>query len=277
MSEESRWVGSRKDFPEERVSYSVLKELEKCPAAAIYKKYNKTPPTPTMEFGSAVEDILFGSTPPRVVAHSTEKSKLTKEFKAAKAEALKTDDQVLYLDQETFDTAHDCADQVSATSLWNTYMVGGEMQRSVAGVLVMESGDERQNVANIIDVVVHMNDDHGSLPVALIDLKVIADPSPHAFRNQVDRMRWDVQAASYVRMVEEITGRRVPFFWFVVQNSAPWNVAMYRIDEKWLDNAEATFERWVWEWHAWKNEEIVGQAMELNSQPVTLVTPPWRT
>ena len=83
----SRWVTGRKQFPQDRVSYSILKEMDKCPAEAIYKKHNKTAPTPAMEFGSAVEDILFGPEEPRVKEHNNPmKSKLTKEFKEAGGE-----------------------------------------------------------------------------------------------------------------------------------------------------------------------------------------------
>jgi hypothetical protein len=182
----------------------------------------------------------------------------------------------IYLDAETGKSLGKCLDAVKETTLWKEHMMEGEeFHYNKAGILIERIGkDARQCVANIIDVVGWGD----NLEVEkIVDLKVVADTTPHAFRNQIDRMRWDVQAASYVRMVEDITGKRVPFYWFVVRNTPPWTCAYYQMDEKWLDAAEDQLVNWIYEWFNWKNEKLDGNARCANVQTVTLSKPPWRT
>jgi len=89
-------------------------------------------------------------------------------------------------------------------------------------------------------------------------------------------MRWDVQAASYVRQVEAVEGVRLPFSWFVVQSSEPYSCGIYHMADEWVDYAEQDLLTWTIEWAMWKNEDPVGMALSISDEPVTLQRPPWR-
>lgn len=270
----SRYVDSHADFPQDRVSYSILKELDKSPAEALYKKQNPKPASPAMEFGSLVEQLLTEIKDYEV--HPTNASTRTNEFKAAK----ETSKTKLYVDQETYGAAAACSLAVRSTPLWQYYIgdLGtGTNKKQVHGVLmvdVSEEGRYQQCIANVIDI---MRYEHGDdKPMAIYDLKVVADPSPHSFRNQVDRMRWDVQAASYVQMVNEIEMTEVPFFWFAVANTPPHTCAIYEFNDSWNKAAREQLREWAVEWFLWKNEDPSGSALCLAQTPIMLETPPWR-
>jgi hypothetical protein len=280
--EKSRWLKSREYFPEDRVSYSVLKELDNSPADALYRKQNPIVATTAMQFGKAVDACLFGSTEIIVCVHDSPESGRTKGFRTAKEEYMAENPDGIYLTQEHGDTLDECVTAVKSNPLFLEWLGQEGSQHGRAGVLVEDldwGSHERvkqQNVANIIDCVTYDIDDD-PVPTSIIDLKCVADIMPHRFRNQVDWARWDIQAASYVRMVEEIEGIRVPFYWFVVRNSAPWTCAIYEMDSKWLDASEHQLVDWIHQWHAWKNEPIDGIARIANNTVVKLVAPVWRT
>jgi hypothetical protein len=282
------WLDSKKDFPEDRVSYGVLKELAVTPAAALHKKRFPQPPTPAMEFGKAVDALLLQSETTAVAVHHTDKSRLTKEFKEAKADFMESHDDGVYLDKETFAKVDACVLSTVDTPLWKNHMLLREYNKAgilvegvgddkvlreageynKAGILVEGVGDDKvQVVANIIDFYT---------PTAIYDLKCVNDVTEHAFRNQVDRMRWDVQAASYVRMTEAITGNRLPFYWFCVGNAEPWNVAVWKMDDDWIIYSEDQLVRWIDEWAAWKDHEIEREARCVSMDVGCLQRPPWR-
>jgi hypothetical protein len=281
MGEKSRWLKSKEYFPKDRVSYSVLKELDKSPADALYRKQNPITATAEMEFGKAVDAVLFGSTSTIVCVHDSSASSRTNEFKKAKEEYMVENPDGVYLDQKRGDVLDECTTAVKSNPLFLEWLGQEGTKYNRAGVLVEEldygkPASRIQNVANILDCITYDIDDD-PVPTSIIDLKCVSDIMPHRFRNQVDWARWDIQAASYVRMVEEIEGIRVPFYWFVVRSSAPWTCAIYEMDEKWLDASEHQLVDWIHQWHAWKNEPIDGIARIANNTVVKLVAPVWRT
>jgi hypothetical protein len=214
--------------------------------------------------------------------HDSAESARTKGFKKAKEEYTAENPDGVYLTQEAGSALDECTTAVKSNPLFLEWLGQEGSRYNQAGVLVenLEWGNEgavrSQNVANILDCITYDIDDD-PVPTSIIDLKCVADIMPHRFRNQVDWARWDVQAASYVRMVEDIEGIQVPFYWFVVRNSAPWTCAIYEMDSRWLEAADIQLVNWIHQWYDWKNEPIDGIARIANSQVVKLVAPTWRT
>lgn len=274
----SGWLTDRRFFPEDRVSYSILKEMRVSPAAALYKKRNPAPPTPAMEFGKAVDAILFNHKE-MVACHPTLASTRTKEFAKAKEDYKREVPDGVYLDAATWEEAVACVAAIRSTPFWHQHFVDADY--STPGVFCAETQTvhngiatiKQQNVVGIIDAIQH--DGHGT-PIHLWDLKIVADPTPHAFRNQIDRMRWDLQAAVYQRLMSTIENRQLPFGWLAVRSSEPFICQAYEMDDAWLAHAQEELEALIWDWHEWKDQEIDGETLCIALDNMVLFEPPWR-
>jgi exodeoxyribonuclease VIII len=65
----------------------------------------------------------------------------------------------------------------------------------------------------------------------IIDLKTTFDASPEAFSRDIARYKYHLSAAMYSAGFELLTGRKLTDFIFVVvEKSAPYSVAVYRLD-----------------------------------------------
>jgi len=70
----------------------------------------------------------------------------------------------------------------------------------------------------------------------LVDLKTTRDASPEAFARSIARYGYDHQWAFYDRVIEAVTGERTTAFIIVcVENEAPHEVAIYQLEQDWLD------------------------------------------
>ena len=79
---------------------------------------------------------------------------------------------------------------------------------------------------------------------AIVDVKTTKDASPAAFAKDAANYRYDMQADHYTEGVEALTGKRLPFLFLCVENTAPYLVAVYQLDDAAMDrgaraNAEA--------------------------------------
>lgn len=64
------------------------------------------------------------------------------------------------------------------------------------------------------------------------DLKTARDASPHGFQNAVKDHRYDIQQEHYLKARELIVGDRPRFRFIAVENTAPYLVAVYELDEQ---------------------------------------------
>lgn len=79
---------------------------------------------------------------------------------------------------------------------------------------------------------------------AIVDMKTTKDASPRGFAKDAANYRYDMQADYYTDGIEAVTGQRLPFLFLCVENTAPYLVAVYQLDEDAMargarDNAEA--------------------------------------
>jgi exodeoxyribonuclease VIII len=68
-----------------------------------------------------------------------------------------------------------------------------------------------------------------------VDLKTARDASPHGFERAVRDYRYDVQDEHYLKTLELVTGERRPFRFVVVENTAPFLVGVYKLNEQWQE------------------------------------------
>ncbi len=66
---------------------------------------------------------------------------------------------------------------------------------------------------------------------AIVDVKTTKDASPVAFAKDCANYRYDMQADHYTEGVEAVTGKRLPFLFICVENTAPYLVAVYQLDD----------------------------------------------
>lgn len=66
---------------------------------------------------------------------------------------------------------------------------------------------------------------------AIVDVKTTKDASPRAFAKDCANYRYDMQADHYSEGIEAITGRRLPFLFLCVENTPPYLVAVYQLDD----------------------------------------------
>ena len=102
-------------------------------------------------------------------------------------------------------------------------------------------------------------------PNAVIDLKTSADASPNGFGRQAANLGYFMQAAIY-RLLTGVD----KFYWIVVENSAPYNVSVFKPDEESLIAAEAQLYDLIEAFKAWDGEPA-GYAQHVE----TLTLPLW--
>jgi len=78
----------------------------------------------------------------------------------------------------------------------------------------------------------------------IVDYKTALSASPEDFARTIYKYRYDISAAYYMRIVEQVTGRKVrDFFWIVQEKEAPYALSIYRADEEMLAAAHAKCEK----------------------------------
>ena len=71
------------------------------------------------------------------------------------------------------------------------------------------------------------------------DLKTTNDASFHRFQRNVWKLRYDIQAAFYIRAVHAETGRVPRFRWVAVETEYPYLVTVHELSKTALENADA--------------------------------------
>jgi len=85
------------------------------------------------------------------------------------------------------------------------------------------------------------------------DLKTTSDASPRGFQRKVWSLRYDIQAAFYLRAVAAWLGEmshpiKPRFRWVAVETEYPYLVTVHELDKAALDNADALVEQAMTDW-----------------------------
>lgn len=151
-------------------------------------------------------------------------SRLTKAGKEETAAALAAAPGSLFLNGADMKILMDMADGVLAHPA--AYELLGQGGLSEVGMYGERDG---LPVKARLDLIIGLDQDDG--PLIIVDVKTTRDASPDAFREAVDRYGYDAQAAHYGLTVEEVTGREVTdFIFIVVEKSWPYHAGVYRLN-----------------------------------------------
>ncbi len=72
----------------------------------------------------------------------------------------------------------------------------------------------------------------------IVDFKTTESASPHKFQHSINKYRYDIQAAHYLRGLTEINKEHYNFVFIVVEKTAPYAVALYELDNETLFRAD---------------------------------------
>lgn len=191
-------------------SYSTLKAYLKSPLHG----YTQVPPqeTASMRFGSAVDLIVKGDKSFVINPHPDGRTKLAKEWKSEH-------EGKLVLTREEADKAEACASAVLASEAVKSLCLNiYESDKPLFGEL-----DEIQ-VRGLPDWI---------FANTIIDLKTTTGSvEPRSFARVVDNFHYDMQAAMYRHLAEQNGEDSPTFYWIVVENEKPFDVAVYRATDE---------------------------------------------
>jgi len=99
--------------------------------------------------------------------------------------------------------------------------------------------------------------DYSCEPIqTVVDLKSAQDASPYGFKKAITRYSYDIQANWYRRAYQSVTGHYPEFLFLVVENSEPYNCAVYKLSEELLHSAELKINNSLELYKAYLNGEI---------------------
>lgn len=116
--------------------------------------------------------------------------------------------------------------------------------------------------------------------IGLVDLKTARDASIHNFSSSIANLDYHISAAFYFDGYTQVFGREPDNFIFVaVENSPPFNVGWYRLDDEDLELGRAEYKKGLFDIKRWETdrdrtgiEPYGGYPLEVQS----INLPPWR-
>jgi hypothetical protein len=215
----------------ERMSSSGIKQMLRSPAHYRQWKDTPAPPTPAMQFGTAVHTLVFE--PQRVaeciaVMPEDAPERRSTADKAWHAAFARNAAGKVILSAEDFNRAQRAAEAVRSSLGWS--LIGNG---HVETALLWHDADN--------DVLCKAKPDYfASNGSICVDLKTTTDASREAFMRAVWNFRYDIQAAFYMQGLHVALGV-LPhsFVWPVVETVEPFGVAWYRMGHSELEIARA--------------------------------------
>lgn len=245
MSEILQGLAADKYFATRALSKSGLDKFKQSPAH--YKAWLdgmvSDDPTPAMAFGSAfhcalLEPMDFYS---RYKAFSGDR----------RTKAGKEDYEAIQKSGATIITQDNLNDILAMKQVIYGHPLGHKILSSgISEVSAFDSFDGVRVKARIDFV-----PSHPDFADALVDIKTTADASAVAFAKTAAQMRYHVQAAWYLRF---FPGERRRFIFIAVEKVAPWECAVYEIDQPAIDLGNAEIDRQL---------ELFKSCQEFNSWP----------
>lgn len=211
------------------VSASVLKEVDaKTPAHARQRQLTPFKPTPAQRLGTLAHMALLEpdrwEKDVRPVEKVDRRTKAGKERQAELDVMAEVNPNLEFVQPEEMDAALSMREAVLANPYAAALLSVGRSELS----LVWRDGELRCKAR--LD---HDNSEHG----VIVDLKTAADASCDGFAKAVARYRYAMQAAWYMDAAEAIGLGPRRFVFIVVENQAPWSVALYELDDVAIHNA----------------------------------------
>lgn len=220
---------------------------------AVYVKKCRVqrPPTPSMQFGTNVEDWLFRGRLPGVVLLPQHLAgadgRRSDEFRALKMANLGK--KFLTVEQATADEHlrpfFEISNNLEAHALADNLVYGSaaEINRAVqwldpaTGVLRMAQFDLLQREE------------------FLADLKTARAIDRESWDRDAYDLKYHWQCATYVDAMYELTGRELPFFWIVVKNSPGYGVEVFQASDEQIETGRMEYRAELRRWcEAYRND-----------------------
>lgn len=208
------------------LSHSMLKVFRD--SAALYhgrfisKTIPKPEPSAGMKLGTCVHALLFNEDPSDEFVKGLDCQRRSNADKAAWAEFEAQHAGKIILDVDEYDRAHAIAKAVLANDtcrqlLWSAGPVEEPIYWDKSGKRCKP------------DKLVHDSAGH---PVCIFDGKTCTDPSPAGFQKAMANFDYHCQAAWYQEGVKATCDRVLPFYFFAVGTTPPYDVAIYECSEE---------------------------------------------
>lgn len=246
------------------VGHSALVEMMKSPKHFHHRVTTPMEPTPAMEFGTAVHAAILE--PEAFRSAYVVSPKFDRRTNKGKADALQweTDNAgKSFIDQDAMDNLK--AMQVSIAE----HTGAGDLLHNCVTEQSYFWLDEETAVQCRIRPDALVVDDQGEV-VAMVDLKTAVDASKRKFSRVISDRGYDLQAAFYVDGLERAIGRQVPFYYLVVENAAPFGVALYKAGQRTIEAGRIKYRaalqmlQWCRENNRWPSYQPFGDFEEID-------------
>ena len=225
------------------VRVSDLAGFKRSPLHARYAMLHPSDDTPSTIIGTALHTCVLE--PKKFLADyavAPELDKRTKEGKAKWVEFQEAHPNAIVLRDDEYDLVRGMANAIFEHPFVQS-LVALPSLREIAVVWdeMLAGGLTRQPCKARVDWVVSAGQ------TFVIDIKTARDASPDAFAKAIHNLSYHVKAASYLRGLQAAAPVPNPrrFLWLVVENSAPYGVAIYEASEGLLAQGEQEYTQWL--------------------------------
>lgn len=240
-------------------NYSTLKMGRESALAMRYAIDHPRESSDAMELGKVVEALVFGDA---TWAVAPDVDRRTKAGKAEWADFQAANVGKAIVDAETMGTAAIMSARIKANTDAARLTVGAKHRQVVA---VWDEPTTGVRCKARIDAM--------QPGVCLTDLKTTrAALDPRAFGREIAAMGYHIQAAFYADGFQACTGIETPFTLVVVQNRAPFDCAVYRLDDAAIDAGRKWYRHLL---GVWKHGHATGEWPGVPAGISTLEVPAW--
>lgn len=222
------------------VGHSALVKMMRSPAHFKHYLESEHTPTPAMEFGTALHLAVLE---PHLFAESyTVAPKFDRRTNDGKAAAAAWDAEHLgkkAITEEQMELLQNMRRAIDGHVRASAFVRDGKKEMSFfwkdaeTGVdckfrpdVLLLDGGELVNLSQALEMGAE------SHIAGQLDLKSTLDASKDAFRRQMAKLGYDVQAAYYSDPLSEFLQRDIPFRFLAVETAAPHGVALYRAGDR---------------------------------------------
>lgn len=209
-------------LPKELLNYSRFKHFLDSPAHLVAYDKAEREDSPALLFGDALHTLCLEGTG---VFHDSFTvlpdgiDRRTKEGKLLYASYQATGKKLI--SQEDYDRICNMEVNLRRDELIRPMMQGGSNEVTLVGELFGVKVKAR------LDRITEGGD--------IIDLKSMNDiPKRRNFRSTVFSFKYNIQAAFYSLLLEEITGKRPKFYFIAMEKNAPFSVRVFTLDETFM-------------------------------------------
>lgn len=209
-------------LPKELLNYSRFKHFLDSPAHLVAYDKAEREDSPALLFGDALHTLCLEGTG---VFHDSFTvlpdgiDRRTKEGKLLYASYQSTGKKLI--SQEDYDRICNMEVNLRRDELIRPMMQGGSNEVTLVGELFGVKVKAR------LDRITEGGD--------IIDLKSMNDiPKRRNFRSTVFSFKYNIQAAFYSLLLEEITGKRPKFYFIAMEKNAPFSVRVFTLDETFM-------------------------------------------